>query len=133
MGNPYGFLSDAAFWGYVVNSLLNSYLFFLFLWWAVFTRIKGGSISIIWVYLLLLFGGAGVQSITSAVARLYRSSDLDDYYLFLSGGFWMYRMYFCSIILIIIAVHMSYRAFFIRRRIVSDNGFHRRRKSDKEA
>ena len=133
MGNPYGFLSDAAFWGYFVNSALNVYLFSLFLWWAILTKIKGGRISIIWIYLLLLFGGAGAQSITSSVARFYRSSDLDDYYLFLSSGVWSYRMYFCSVILIIISVHMSYRAFFVRKRIKGNNEFYGRRSADKEA
>ena len=132
MGNPYGFLSDAAFWGYFVNSALNVYLFSLFLWWAILTKIKGGSISVIWIYLLLLFGGAGVQAITSTFARFYRSKDLDDYFLFLSTGFWSYRMYFCSAVLIVISIHMSYRAFYVRKRIKNSNDFHRRRSPDKE-
>jgi len=115
MGNS--FLSDFAFWGYGINSGLYLYLFLLFFWWAIKTEFAGCRISCIWIYLLLLFGTSGYQTILSAIARFHRSNSIDDYFEFMASGIWVYRMYFVGFVLLIIAVHMSYRAFYLRKRI----------------
>lgn len=106
-------LTDLTLWMYALISIVSLYGFGLFAWWM---WINGWRASSMYVYIMLLFAGELICHGTNFRARSLRDIDYAAYTEFLSSTWWSCRLVIILAILICIVTHMSYRAFWQRKK-----------------
>ncbi len=103
---------------YLSISLVSSYGFFLFLWGCTRARKDGWHVSVIYIYLMLLFGAVASLMCVNAYARYLRvCGQIDEYLSVMGSCWWAPRLYFLLIILILIVGHMTCKAIRANRRL----------------
>jgi hypothetical protein len=110
-------------WSYIVAATLNLYGIGLFAWWWK----KAGNPSSVYMLVTFLYVGSFLESIASLYARVsyfvYGSKYWEAFII--ESVVWPFRKLITNAALLILAIHMTHRAWSRRRNID-----HKRRNGD---
>lgn len=101
---------DATFWISLTLAALSYYGFMLFGWWALKTK----KTTAPFVYMAVILLGIGVRTTGDLIRLYYLHFDREESLLISDAFWWDARLIPCLIGVLLIVIHMSYRAFWKR-------------------
>jgi hypothetical protein len=107
-------LCDGAAIGYMLTLFLCVYGFSLFLWGLVVAGRQGWHVSLVYLYIMGLFGALGYSSIFAVASRYHTLTNPETSHAFRLSLEWGTRNIPLILVLIAIVGHMTYRAFWLR-------------------
>lgn len=108
-------MTDQTLMLYIGNAMLCLYAFVLFAWWWW----KLGKASYMFKYLTVLFLSEGVRFAVDAHVRYAKVvGDMEHYMSHFDAWWWPLRLCVPLFVMVCIVGHISYRAFFLRHRII---------------
>jgi hypothetical protein len=109
---------DFGWWLYFITCIGAWYGFFLFTWWS--WKLKGRSTAV-YQYVRFLLLGIAIMNAGSIYVRWWLSVDIEFYNKLVRHVLWKHRLWITLIFVWAIVLHMSYRAFYQRRKLLQEN------------
>lgn len=103
---------DIAWYLYTFTGALSLYGFGLFFWWLL----KKKRASAAYVYVMLMLLGIAGSSVGSSYVRWFKVYKREYYLKLLDSWWWSARLWILLFAVMGITLHMSYRAFVLKRR-----------------
>ena len=123
---------DLTIISYRVAQIAIMYNLLLFTVWLLMAKREGGAVSEVYVIIMALFAARFYGVAMGIKARSLRCGDLQDYYEFMDGFWWDFRLTPEAIVFIILAFVLTRR--FVKSYLYSDPDYRRQngnRKTDK--